>query len=215
MILTRSEFDKRLKNNQLQIAFIGMSNVGKTYRATQVAELQSFYLHPVDDEIAAKLELDSVEAIAEWMGQPDSGDYLAKQAQYMQLEEEITRKDVSQNGNTIIDTTGSVVYLSNDARAQIKQQALVVDFHVPDSYIDSMIDDFFTNPKPVVWNTCFQKKTGEATADALRRCYPTLLADRNRRYSEFADIILPGTISRDESISAQSFWKILVAALPE
>ena len=215
MLLTRGEFDQRLQAGTLTLCFVGMSNIGKSFRSVQLGELQGLHCHAVDDLIAAELGFADVGEIASWMGQPDGSDYAERQQQYLKLEAAITTADTGMHGNTVIDTTGSVIYLDDPLLADLKNRALVVEFRVPDSYLDLMINDYFANPKPVVWGEMFSRKAGESTDEALRRCYPQLLADRNRRYQALADLSLPGALTRDEAVSDESFWKMLLAALPE
>ncbi len=215
MILTRTEFENLQQQNKLRIAFVGMSNIGKSFRAAQIEKLRGFYRHAVDDEIAQQLGCTGITDIAEWMGLPDAPQYATKEQEYLLLEEAAMQNDISTQGNSIIDTTGSVIYLDETLLSELKKTALVVEFRVPPTFIEMMITDFFAHPKPVIWGDIFEQKSDESLNDALRRCYPKLLADRNERYRQLADIALPGSLTRDESVSAESFWQMLLSSLPQ
>lgn len=215
MLLTRSEFENLEQQNKLRIAFVGMSNIGKSFRATQLQQVKGFYVHEVDTEIARKLGLEGVTDIASWMKHPDDVDYPKKQQYYLEVEGEVMKQDFESTENTIIDTTGSVIYLEQTILDDLKKNALVVEFRVPSSSLQMMINDFFANPKPVIWGDIFDQKEGESTVAALSRCYPRLLAERNQRYRAIADISLPDSLTRDEGVSIESFWEMLLSALPE
>ena len=212
MKITKEELMRRYDADQLRLAFVGMSNIGKSFRSTQLSETRGLTRYSVDDEIAHTLGLHTEAEMATWLGQPYSDDFASKQEHYLSVEQELTQKCPMQ-GNTIIDTTGSVVYLSDAALTWLKQNFVVVHFCVQSEMLQEMTDTYFASPKPVVWGRSFQQQDGENDTAALRRCYPELLQYRIKKYTELADVEISGAISRDENINIDQFWKLLREAL--
>ena len=70
MDLSKAEFDRRYSNGTLNIAFIGMSNIGKSYTALRLATRYDLNLIEVDKIIWENLGHDSMEAFAQWQGHP-------------------------------------------------------------------------------------------------------------------------------------------------
>ena len=70
MKLTKAEFAERYAKGTLKIAFIGMSNIGKSYTALRLATRYEFNLIEVDKIIWENLGHDSMEAFAQWQGHP-------------------------------------------------------------------------------------------------------------------------------------------------
>ena len=214
MILTQDEFLQKFSAGNLKIAFVGMSNIGKSFRSKQLGKIKNFRVFSVDDAIEKKLGLSSMKEMAQWMGYPYEKKYKAAEKKYLAIEDDITRT-VFPAGNFILDTTGSVIYTSPHTMDFLKKNYLIVELRCPTYLIDRMIESFFKTPKPVVWEKIYRKKPGETEKQALKRCYPLLLEDRNKRYAALADIHIDGKLSREYGISPQKFWDILLSTLPE
>ena len=209
MIITSAEFDELLKNNALRISLIGMSNVGKTRMAKSLVadpSLNFLWLNG-DDLVEAKLQpylegkgFKGVNGVAAWMGQPYEQRYPETQRLFLKFEEEAMAEiDYSVPKNFIIDTTGSVIYLSQKALQQLKQKTLIVYLEATEDIRKLLFERYMSNPKPVVWGSSFNQKKGESDLDALKRCYPQLLEYRAVRYKLLADITIPYLVLRDTS----------------
>ena len=210
MLLTRAEFDDLQARGQLRIALIGMSNIGKSYRSQQLADELEFARFGVDGQIAAQLGQADTNEMAAWFDMPDTDGFAARQTEYLAAEEILTTSIPLIDGqNTILDTTGSVIYLNEAVHDWLRKQFLIVELRVGPSMIARMTEDFFATPKPLVWGDKFHKTAGQSTAAALRECYPQLLDSRMRRYAALADITIDGKISRDAEIDGAEFWQIL------
>ena len=216
MLLTRQEFAKRIENNTLHIAFIGMSNTGKSFRSNQLHNSKNFeYVH-VDDEIEKELGLQSMKEMAEWMGYPFDARYEKRGLEYLQLEAKHTvQKNISPNKKFVLDTTGSVIYLDSEIHEYLQKNFLCVSFDIQIEKVEEMKTLFFKEPKSVYWGDSFSQKKNEDNIDALKRCYPQLLEDRKKKYRELADVIIPGEISQYEGLSIDRFLEIISFALPE
>lgn len=211
MLLTRSQFNQKFKANQLRLAFVGMSNIGKSARSRGLAEEKRFEKASIDKKIAQKLGLKNEEDIANWLGMPYDEGFLAKQKEYLNLENKLTlNAKIPENKNFILDTTGSVIYLEPSVLAFLKKNFLIIHFKAPQAILAKMIEKFFSQPKPLVWGDKFSVcKKEETTEDALKKCYPKLLNFREKKYQQLADISLD--TFRDIPMSNTEFWEVLVS----
>ena len=134
MKLTKAEFAERYAKGTLKIAFIGMSNIGKSYTALRLATRYEFNLIEVDKIIWENLGHDSMEAFAQWQGHPYTHGYSEREKESIALESQATRAALNtQEQNPMIDTTGSVIYVDQDVLKKLKQDYYVV-------YIEAMQD---------------------------------------------------------------------------
>ena len=213
MLLSRPEFDVRFQNHQLALSLIGMSGMGKTYRSRQLTELGFRHLC-CDDLIAeaARLPLPAINeaGLAAWMAEPYSEGYPEREQKYLEAEEAVTRHallDIKQN--TLIDTTGSVIYLSNETKSLLKRLTLVVYLQESQALQHELFETYLSHPKPVVWGKSFNRKAGESQQEALQRCYPELLKFRARKYKKLADLPLPFAVARDEKSTSAAFLEAI------
>ncbi len=194
-LLTKQEFDTHVKNKNLRIAFIGMSNAGKSYRSKVLKGELGFMWYEVDQEISNKLGFKDVTEVAEWMGEPGDTDYADREVEYMQKKAECTYlRDLDTDGkNLVFDTTGSVIYLSDEIKDWLREQCLVINLDAGEDAIPKMLERYLEHPKPVSWDGFLTREGGESEGEALERCYPLLLCDRLKKYRKFANINIPAT----------------------
>ncbi len=209
MMLSPQEFDDRMQAEELCLALIGMSGIGKSYRSRQLGTI-GFRHVSCDDLIAARLSSllpsKDVKGLAAWMGQPYMQGYSERERQYLELEEETVGDALaSGSGNTVIDATGSVVYLSVKIRDRIKAESLIVHLEADEADYARLFDRYMADPKPVVWGDAFDIRASETTGEALARCYPSLLRRRLEKYTALADVSVPLATAPDRSISALDF----------
>lgn len=215
MLLTQSQFQEKVEDDMLHIALIGMSNVGKSFRSDQMSQVLGFESTHVDESIEAELNLPGMNAMAEWMGYPYEEKYTVRSKEYLALEKKHTiSPNLKALGNFVLDTTGSVIYHDNEVKSFLKNNFLVVLLDIPSERLDMMKQQFFEEPKSVFWGDSFSQKKDENNNDALLRCYPQLLEDRMEMYRDWADIIIPGEISKMEGLSIERFMEVISFALP-
>jgi len=204
----------------------------------------------VDDLIEVELErelsaagLTGIEGLATWMGMPTDDHFWAAQETYLALEEGITSSAIASLGagggggvggglgggggaaappaNVVLDTTGSVVYLSTATRTALTTACFVVHLVASDDMLAEMTEGYFATPKPVVWGpreggVWDGVRLGEEDGvGALRRCYPALLAQRRERYSALAHVGVPAEVARDPGVGVDGFWAAIREQLPE
>lgn len=207
------QFEARLQSRQLAICFVGMSNCGKSHWSRALHEQLDFSLISVDDVIEEKLKPElakdgheGIGGLAAWMGFPSDARFARNQAIYLEAEEDVTaRAAPTPARNSVLDTTGSVVYLSEATRARLTQRYLVVHLEASDDMLDVMTENYFQTPKPVVWGDAFAQRRGEDANAALRRCYPILLRERRERYAKMAHVTVPATISLSRQVDLRGF----------
>lgn len=198
--LTRKEFDAHLADNTLRIAFVGMSNVGKSYRSKVLRGESEFDWYQVDKEIIKSLGFTSMEEIAGWLGLPHVGTYQERERIYLDSEAKHTKVDfIDTHRNLVFDTTGSVIYLEKPTTEWLRENCLIVNLEAGEEYIHTMIRKFFEQPKPVVWNGMYVQKNGETEKKTLERCYPPLLRDRLKKYRAMAHVNIAAGDVRDKS----------------
>ena len=198
--LTQAEYDAHIADNSLRIAFVGMSNVGKSYRSKVLRDQFGFDWYQVDKEIIKSLGLSGMEEIAEWLGLPDSPTYEKREREYLDSEAKHTKVDfIDTDRNLVFDTTGSVIYLEKPTTQWLQENCLIVNLEAGEEDIHTMIRKFFEQPKPVVWNGMYVQKRGETQKETLERCFPVLLRDRLKRYRAMAHVNVPAADLYDKS----------------
>ncbi|MEO0474936.1 MAG: hypothetical protein AAF085_03045 [Planctomycetota bacterium] len=205
----------------MHLSFIGMSGVGKSYWAKQLA--QAGWLHlDCDAMIAQRLgeiievggDEDPVHAVGRWMGMPWDEGYEANEARYLELESTATSRAIDQlsehnDQSVVIDTTGSVIYTGDELQGRLKQATRVLYFDVPDEVRQQMVELYLREPKPVLWQGGYKPKPVESQADALARCYAELLADRAERYRVLADVVIEYHAVREHGFGTSDLLKMI------
>lgn len=185
------------------LCLVGMSGIGKSFWAQRLASEKGFHRHDCDGAIASELRTlvpvaegeEPVHALGRWMGMPWSDGYADREGRYLALEERVTREALAASatsGDHVIDTTGSVVYLSSALRTALRETCRVVYLRTPDGARQAMLERYLVEPKPVVWSGAFVPQPGEKPIDALPRCFAELLRRRDALYTELAHVVLDG-----------------------
>lgn len=189
-LLKPEELDTHVQNGTFRLAFIGMSNAGKSYRSKVLQNELNFLWFHVDEEIQKELGFASMADISSWLGYPTVDGYAAREATYLELENKFTKQaSMHVDGkNLVFDTTGSVVHLKEDTIATLRANTLVVHLDVGDDALAELVEKFFENPKPVAWCGHLEQNIGESSEEAIRRCYPELLSYRLAQYRKLAHV---------------------------
>jgi shikimate kinase len=200
-MLKPEEFDAHLAAGTLRLSFIGMSNGGKSYRSRVLRDDLGFRWYHVDEEIQKALGLADISEVSSWIGYPTSDTYPEREAKYLELENEFTRRSAMDSGgaNLVFDTTGSVAHLAPETLDTLRANCLVVHLDVTEESVGKMVEQFFAEPKPVAWCGRFSHAEGEDADAAVRRCYPSLLSERLAEYRALAHLNIPAHELRDKS----------------
>jgi len=192
-LLSKEEFVSHYMARTLRLVFVGMSNTGKSRRAKELMRTLSFFMYSVDELIAKELGLKNVGEVGEWLGHPDSEGYAEREKEYLRLEDKYTRLEsieaiIPKGKNLVFDTTGSVAHLPQETRDWLSDNCLVVYLTLEQSDMKRMMELFFHVMKPLIWGEFFSIQNGETRDEALRRCYPNLLAFRTDKYADMKNI---------------------------
>ena len=210
MKLTKAEFAERYAKGALKIAFIGMSNIGKSYTALRLATRYEFKLIEVDKIIWENLGHDSMEAFAQWQGHPYTQGYSERERESIALESQATRAALNtQEQNPIIDTTGSVIYVDQDVLKKLKQDYYVVYIEAMQDHIERLKVQYFKHPKPLIWAGHYKKIDGLSESESILQCYPKLLESRAKSYAKLADVTLPSTMILNADVSIENIYSAL------
>lgn len=214
-LLKPDELDAHVRAGTFRLAFVGMSNAGKSYRSRVLQTELDFYWYEVDKAIQKDLGFSDMDSISTWMGLPTTETYEARAAQYLAAEERCTHLAHLDTGdkNLCFDTTGSVIYLSEETRNWLHDQCLIVNIDLDESAIEKMVERYLREPKPVQWGGLYQPEVGESEEETLRRCYPKLLADRLFKYRDLAHLSIP--FSEFYDLSANETLEVIKSHLSD
>lgn len=203
----------------MKISLIGMSGSGKSYWSKQI-QGKGFKRFCIDDLIEEKLgdELkhlgyNGINDVSKWMGQPFDQQYPQASKRYLDFEQEVTEEILTviektkNHKNIVIDTTGSVIYLDKEILQKLSTLTTVVYLETPASIQQKMYQLYIKEPKPVIWGDSFNKKPHEKNIEALKRCYPELLAFRTKKYEKLADVTLDYFEVREPGFTLDTFLK--------
>ena len=218
------EFDKKLEAGKLILSLIGMSNVGKSYWSSHLAKEAGFKVIDCDRLIAKKIGADlgdfqTSASMANWLGQPEDPQYTRNQQKYLDLEIEIMTDIISQlesdalEGNTVIDTTGSIIHTNIELCRRLGILSTVVYLEAKPDLYPQMLRRFLERRKPVIWGNSFKRKHDESSEKALERCYPILLQTRGVLYAEMSHVVMPG-IKERPTLNASDFLNEIRSHLP-
>lgn len=213
MKLSKSQFEKLLKEDRLVLSFIGMSNIGKTYWSKKLQDIGFRHINCDDlierklTPVLKKLGYVGIEDVSRWMGQPYDERFFANQNKYLSFEKEVMEEtflEVKNNnsGNIIIDTTGSVIHTGKKITEKLKQHSIVIYIEASEDMKEQMFKKYLEEPKPVVFGDVYNQEQNETQLQALGRCYRKLLSLRSLLYAECADIVIPReAIVKDMTVS--------------
>ncbi|MBP9838523.1 MAG: hypothetical protein KBC84_07390 [Proteobacteria bacterium] len=201
------------------ITLIGFSGAGKSHLSKQFREELSWSTYDCDSLIEQRLKhsidngSSSVEKLAFWLGQPYTENFQEREDLLVKLEDEVTADaflpENIKKENYVIDTSGSVIYVSPKTIKTLKENSTVVYLEFSETEIEMMYQQFLKIPKPIIWGGMFQPKDHETNDDALKRCYYELVAWRKQRYEQIADIRIPITFKERENLTATSILKAI------
>lgn len=198
----------------MHIALIGMAGTGKSFWAGRF-EAHGFHRVDCDRMIAEQLSSglqaadDLIAALGAWMGLPWEPGYEERAARYQRQEVAVMQEALASLAasscpeDVVVDTAGSVIYTGTAVLEGLARQTTVVHLETPPELQERMLAEFLKRPGPVLWQGMFQKAPGESEKQALARCYPHLLADREKRYRALAHISLPRAFHRGTALGVE------------
>jgi len=188
----------------MRLCLIGMSSVGKSFCAKNLAATKG-YRHidcdaMIEERLAAELGpqgLSGIEGVATWMGHPTDPQYTENSQRYLSLEREVMEEVLATlpddpNASFVIDTTGSVIYLGDAILDALRKKTRIVYLEASEKHVDQLFRSYScVRPKPVIWGDSYQPHPNETPDKTLARCYPDLLRERAVRYNALAHVVIP------------------------
>lgn len=199
--LRPEEVDAHIQNGTFRLAFVGMSNAGKSYRSKVLERELDFFWYHVDGKIQKALGFEDMNEISDWLGYPNNPTYPKREAEYLALENKCTKVDDlnTEGKNLVFDTTGSVTHLNPDTLSWLHEHCLIVHLEVDESAIELLLERFVKEPKPVIWGGHFTPEQDEDDIATIRRCYPSLLRERLENYPKLAHLNIPAASFFDKT----------------
>ncbi len=214
MKLTRAEFERRYATGALHIALVGMSNIGKSYTGMRLATAFDFDLIEVDKIIWENLGHDSMDDFAAWQGQPYSDGYAEREAHSISLENQATAQALKYEGqNAILDTTGSVIYTTNEVLETLANHWYVIHIAASDKAVERLKVQYFKQPKPLIWHGHYHCRDGQDKTEAILESYPNLLTERAKAYDALADATISSDVILDHTLSIEEIFQRLKPAI--
>jgi len=82
--LKPKELDEHVQNGTFRLAFVGMSNAGKSYRSRVLQNELDFFWYEVDAHIQESLNIADMDDISTWLGYPTMDTYRVRQQEYLE-----------------------------------------------------------------------------------------------------------------------------------
>ncbi len=207
MKLSAKQFKLKAEDKDLKLAFVGMSNIGKSMTAKRFAKGFKFKLTEVDKLIWKRLGHDSMEEFADWQGHPYEEGYAEREQLSVEMETHATAKAIDKaKGNVVLDTTGSVIYIDPAVRRRMKENFYVVHIKAEPSDLERLKWDYFDNPKPLIWGRYYRPKEGLSDRENIIDCYPQLLMSRAKEYAAMADTTVTSKFVLDPDLTNEDLW---------
>jgi len=212
MILTRAAYQAALEAGTLKLAFVGMSNIGKSYASRAIGKAYGLPVIDNDALIGRALGLADMQALADWMHYPDRADHASRAKTYIKHEDNILAQTLARDTGGIYDLTGSVIYCHEAALEELKQQVLVVHIAAQHGDLTRLEQLFFDNPKPLIWHGQFTQQQDQDANSAMRESYPRLLKSRQTAYQNLSDVSIKS--SKFRNLSGKAMANLIGQSLP-
>src|ERR1700674_1389854 len=186
------------KEKRSRLALVGMSGSGKSFWAKKLAAAGWTSVccdDLIEERLAPRLAAgghSGINGVAAWMGWPDSMTYVQREAEYLAeergvMDEFLSGLEKETSGTPIVlDTTGSVIYAQNNILMRLRRQMTVVHLANTEEEQRLLVERYLNDPKPVLWRGTFHVKDRESPRETVARCYPLLIAARQRSYETLA-----------------------------
>ena len=197
----------------MNLTLIGMTGCGKSYWSRELERKCGFKRYCCDDlieeRLASQVRGRGIEAVRQMDGktprrsilrttgavphprrQGDGIDYTLSPH---------TDSEPARTVGTVIDTTGSIVYVDPSPFPELRELSKVVYFETPPEALEELYRRFLRRQKPIVWGDMFEQRESETLHEATARCYRELLYFRVEQYAKHAEITIPYHVYSDRS----------------
>jgi shikimate kinase len=191
----------------MRFTLIGMSNIGKSYWSERLAKdagyERIFCDYLIEQKLAEELKLigfSGIEEVAAWMGSPGDERYIANSQKYLQceqavMEDVLTELSKRTNSNIVVDTSGSVIYMSARILEKLRTMTKVVYLEANKEHYQILFEQYTFSPKPLIW---------DGKSD-----YFELLESRATQYERMAQVRIPFEVHREQAINSGALLNYL------
>lgn len=200
------------------LTFIGFSGSGKSHYSKELKRLYNWDHLDCDQLIMQELnkrenlKLKSLPEVARWHGSPQDADFSRRDSLFLEIEDHIMNQLISgfeKTKNTVIDTSGSFVLLPETTIAKFKKNTKLVYFQYEQEDMTQMIEQYFKDPKPVLWQHLYRPLPGEDYQKSIKRCYVNLVDYRKKLYEKYADLKINISFKTREEFKIKNLLEIL------
>ena len=92
--------------------------------------------------------------------------------------------------NTVLDTSGSFVLLPEETILKFKKISKLIYLKYEEEDMELMIEQYFKEPKPVIWQHLYTPNEQEEFLESVKRCYVNLVNYRRKLYEKYADVTI-------------------------
>jgi shikimate kinase len=205
----------------MRIGLIGMSGAGKSVWSTKLAT-SGFEHIDCDRLIAARLSaelnqpLATVDDLGTWLGFPYQAGFREREGRFVAVELAVLREIVARlaerqhyQRDLVVDMGGSAIYAGKPMFQKLRRLMTVVYLAVPQEEHGRMLREYMRRPRPLIWRGRFRHKPGETHAATLARCYPQLIAFRERWYEALCDLRLDYELHQRADLGVEHFLRLV------
>ncbi len=200
------------------LTFIGFSGSGKSHYSKELKQLHNWDHLDCDQLIREELnkrenlQLKSLSELARWHGSPEDSDFKRRDSLCLEIEDYIMNQllaNLENKKNTVIDTSGSFVLLPEKTIIKFKKKTKLVYLQYQKEDMTEMIEQYFKDPKPVLWQHLYRPLAGEDYQKSIRRCYVNLVDYRKKLYEKYADLKINISFKKRENFKIKNILEIL------
>jgi shikimate kinase len=200
----------------MRLGLIGMSEVGKTHWAGQLAAAGYRCIH-CDDLIARKLRPDSdvtltLHDLGAWMGFPYEARYPAREAQYVACEIAVLHDildglagDAFPEEDLVVDMGGSAIYAGADLFRELRRYLTIVYLALTPEAQEQLLRAYLRQPRPLIWRGVFPRDGAIPYPETLGDEYRRLIAFREKMYLAFCDVRIDYDVHRQVGLPVSAF----------
>lgn len=212
----------------MQLGFIGMSGVGKTYWARRLAAA-GFRWVDCDTLLAARLRangltaLQTPEDVGAWLGMPYEAGYPEREAQFIGWETAMLEDILAElahpaapGDNLVVDMGGSVIYAGAALFAELRRFLTIVYLEITPAVHEQMLQAYLARPLSLIWRGVEHPPGQTFCPETIGEDYRRLIAFRESLYAAFCDVRIPYAIHRRPEWPAAAFLaQVRQARLPQ
>jgi hypothetical protein len=116
----------------------------------------------------------------------------------------------AKNKDVVLDCSGSVIYIDPKLLESMQSVSTVIYLEASKNYINAMCEQYVANPKALIWDESFQPNDHEGAHETIRRCFKTLIDNRQRKYLSLSDYKIEFETARSGSFSFPEFVRTII-----